>query len=169
VTLCGSLCIEKPTASSSPERLLVMSNHDSDVRAISDIIDHQFTSMSWQTGGEPDRAVFKSDFYPEASLFASVRPLKALSLGDFLERMNGLVGTALRSFDERVLGSRIVVFGNVAMAAVACKNMENGADITRNVEMMLLAKEQGNWKIVAQAWDKATETKPVPDELLRHH
>jgi hypothetical protein len=32
--------------------------------------------------------------------------------------------------------------------------------------MMLLVKSEGHWKIAAQAWDKETNTVPIPDELL---
>jgi len=32
--------------------------------------------------------------------------------------------------------------------------------------MMLLVKEAGCWMIVAQAWDKATQSRPVPGALV---
>ena len=80
--------------------------------------------------------------------------------------MSGLVGTALRSFDERVLGSTIQIFGNVAVAAVGCENVENDSQTNRVVEMMLLVKDEGGWKIAAQAWDKASDALPVPPHLL---
>jgi hypothetical protein len=32
--------------------------------------------------------------------------------------------------------------------------------------MMLLVKSDGQWKIAAQAWDKETDTLPIPDDLL---
>jgi hypothetical protein len=32
--------------------------------------------------------------------------------------------------------------------------------------MMLLVKDAGEWKIAAQAWDKATEAQSIPAELL---
>jgi ketosteroid isomerase-like protein len=139
---------------------------DDDVRAIEDLIARQFASMSWQAGGAPDLEKFSSDFLPGASLFASARPAHAQSVGQFAERMKDLVGTTLKSFDEQVIGTRIHVFGNVAVAVAACENTENGAEINRNVEMMLLVKDEGRWKIAAQAWDKATDTRPIPAGLL---
>jgi len=139
---------------------------DEDVRAIEDLIARQFASMSWQVGGAPDLEKFGSDFLPGASLFASARPVRAQSVGQFAERMKSIVGTTLRSFDEQVIGTRIHVFGNVAVAVAACENTENGAEINRNIEMMLLVKDGGQWKIAAQAWDKATDAHPIPTELL---
>ncbi|WP_072385073.1 DUF4440 domain-containing protein [Hyphomicrobium sp. CS1BSMeth3] len=139
---------------------------DDDVRAIEDLIARQFASMSWKTGAAPDLEKFGSDFLPDASLFASARPVRAQSVGQFVERMKGLVGTALKSFDEQVIGTRIHVFGNVAVAVAACENTENDAEVNRNIEMMLLVKDGGQWRIAAQAWDKATDTRPIPAELL---
>ncbi len=117
-------------------------------------------------GEAPDLDKFAADFLPGASLFASARPARAQSVGQFAERMKGLVGTTLKSFDEQVIGARIHVFGNVAVAVAACENTENGAEINRKVEMMLLVKDDGYWKIAAQAWDKATDARPISAEFL---
>jgi hypothetical protein len=48
----------------------------------------------------------------------------------------------------------------------ACENTENGTTVTRNVEALLLVKEEGAWKIVAQAWDMEREGNPMPAHLL---
>jgi ketosteroid isomerase-like protein len=45
------------------------------------------------------------------------------------------------------------VFGDVAVAAAGCEMAENGTKANRDVEMMLLVKDVGGWKIVAQASD----------------
>ena len=66
----------------------------------------------------------------------------------------------------RVDGAEIKVFGNVAVAVAACETVENGADVNRNVEVLLLVREDGRWKIAAQAWDKASESSPVPGDPL---
>jgi hypothetical protein len=76
--------------------------------------------------------------------------------------MHGLVGE-LQSFHERVLGTEIRIFGNVALAVVACEVTENETDISRSVEMLLLVKDEGQWRIVSQAWDRATAENPVPE------
>lgn len=80
--------------------------------------------------------------------------------------MSSLAGSDLLSLDERVLGSKIQVFGNVAVAVIACENVENEINLERVVEMMLLVKDQGNWKIAAQAWDKAGEDTSLPTDIL---
>jgi hypothetical protein len=33
--------------------------------------------------------------------------------------------------------------------------------VTRGIEMMLLVKTDGRWKIVSQAWDTEAESKPA--------
>jgi hypothetical protein len=37
--------------------------------------------------------------------------------------------------------------------------------VTRGIEMMLLVKTDGRWKIVPQAWDTEGESKPIPANL----
>ena len=59
-----------------------------------------------------------------------------------------------------------MIFGNVAIAAVACENTENDSEVNRNVEMLLLVKSDERWRIAAQAWDKETVSTPIPDEFL---
>ncbi len=137
-----------------------------DIRAICDIIERQFKSMSWTTKSAPDMAAFAGDFLPGATLYPSARPVSGRSVAEFSSRMNDLAGKALISFDETVLGGKVFIFGNIAIAAVACENIENGAEINRNVEMMLFVKNDGHWKIVAQAWDRESESLPIPNELL---
>lgn len=139
---------------------------DDDVQAIRALIARQFASMSWGEGGSPDLAAFESDFLADAQLFSSARPVQAQSVSRFCERMRGLAGNSLLSFDETILGSVINVFGNIAIAAVACENVENGTETNRNVEMMLLAKDGGVWRIAAQAWDRESASNPIPTELL---
>lgn len=137
-----------------------------DLQAIRNVIDRQFASMSWTTGGGPDTGTFRSDFLPTAQLYPSARPVSAISLDAFAGRMGQLAQTTLASFRERVIGTRIVVFGQVAVATVACENTENDGEVNRNVEMMLLVKSDGEWKIAAQAWDKETARTQIPDDLL---
>ena len=83
-----------------------------------------------------------------------------------MERMKGLAGTKLRTFHESLGGVRIHVFGNIAVAAAVCEMRENEADVKRSVEMLLLVKSDGAWRIAAQAWDPETPDKPIPAELL---
>ncbi len=136
-----------------------------DVEAIRALIARQFASLSWQVGETPDLETFRGDFVENALLFASARPVRAQTVDEFSQRMQGLCGTTLKSFVEAVTGTRIMVFGNVAMAAVACENLENSDTISRNVEMILLVKDDGVWRIAAQAWDGEREGLPVASGL----
>ena len=140
-------------------------SEDQNINAIRALIGRQFKSLSWPQEGAPDWAGFASDFLPEAVLYASARPARVQSTAEFSERMNKLVGASLRSFDEKVVGTTIRVFGNVAVAVVACETVENAKDINRTVEMMLLIKDAGAWRIAAQAWDKETPSHPITSAL----
>lgn len=140
-------------------------SEDQDINAIRALIGRQFRSMSWTEGEVPDWAAFAGDFLPEAALYASARPARAQSVTQFTERMGGLVGTSLRSFEEKIVGSTIRVFGTVAVAVVACETVENAKDSNRTVEMMLLVKDAGAWRIAAQAWDKETPSNPITSTL----
>jgi ketosteroid isomerase-like protein len=139
---------------------------DTDEDAIRAVIDRQFTSLSWNENSSPDCDGFANDFLEGASLYPAARPARRTGVADFVERMRGLSRTSLRSLQETVLGADISVFGNIATAAVGAEMIENGTDTNRSMEMLLLVKSEGQWKIVAQAWDRASETNPLPDALV---
>ena len=137
-----------------------------DVQAMEAVIARQFASLSWTPGTPADWNGFAADFFPEASLYPSARPAKRQTVEAFIERMKSLEGTKLRSFAEAVLGTKIHVFGNVAVAVAACEMTEKGADVQRGVEMLLLIKNAGAWQIVSQAWDTESPSQPIPMRLL---
>ncbi len=80
--------------------------------------------------------------------------------------MKSIAGNELRSLEEAVLGTEVTVFGNIAIAIAACAMKENGSTENRTVEMLLLVKDRGAWRIAAQAWDRASEGNPVPAQFL---
>jgi hypothetical protein len=137
-----------------------------DEAAIRKLIARQFGSLNWRPGASGDWAAFIADFLPGAPLYAAARPVKGQTAEAFVERMKSLAGIKLRSFAESVLGVEVQIFGNVAVAVAGCEITENDAEVTRGVEMMLLVKEAGAWRIAAQAWDTEGESKRLPDELL---
>ena len=65
-----------------------------------------------------------------------------------------------------MLGTEVHVFGNVAVAVAACEMIENGGQANRGVEMLLLVKDEGAWRIVSQAWDAESPAKPIPAYLV---
>jgi Domain of unknown function (DUF4440) len=140
--------------------------HRDDVQAIEAVIARQFASLSWTPGTSADWDGFAADFLPEASLYPAARPAKRQTVEGFIERMKGLEGTQLRSFEEAVLGTEIHVFGNVAVALAVCEMTENGTELNRSVEMLLLIKNAGVWQIVSQAWDRESPSQPIPVRLL---
>jgi hypothetical protein len=144
-----------------------MPSHAEDLAAIHAIIERQFASLNWRPGTQGDWAAFRADFFPGAALFPAARPANRQTVDAFVERMAALAQDRLKAFRERALGSEVRVFGNVAIAAATCEIVENEATVTRGVEMLLLIKDDGCWRIVAQGWDSESADKPIPPELLR--
>jgi len=136
-----------------------------DIQAIAAVIARQFGSLNWAASAPADWTGFTRDFFPNASLYPAARPATAQTVGAFIDRMKSLSGTSLRAFRQRKLGADIHTFGNVAVGLAACENLENETEVTRGVEAMLLIKDQGEWRIVAQAWDNETEANPIPAPL----
>jgi ketosteroid isomerase-like protein len=146
---------------------MAVSDDTDDVRAIEALIGAHFDALRWEPGTRADWARFSADFLPDASLFPAARPARRQTLEAFIARMDGVAQGALRSFEEKTLGMRVLVFGNVAVALAASEMLENGTEVNHDVSGYLLLKDGGGWRIAAHAWDKASDQKPVP-EHLRH-
>lgn len=140
---------------------------DDDVKAIAAVIARQFASLSWSESRGGDWDAFAADFVPGAVLVAAARPAAVQSVDAFVARMQALATGDLSTLQETVLGQHIRVFGNIAIAAVGCGMVENDAAPSRSVEMLLLVKSDGAWRIAAQAWDKAGDALPLPDDLAK--
>ena len=128
-----------------------------DHKAIEELIERQFEALSWDEKRDGDWAGFTDDFVEGAQLFAGARPVKSQSVGQFVERMKGLSKSSLPHLEERFLGRRIEVYGNVAVAMAVCELTENKEKISYNIEAFLLVKEDGQWRIASQAWDTAKD------------
>jgi len=161
-----SAACQSPVQGGERKERITANGMGADEGVIRAIIDRQFASLSWDETIAPGWDDFAGDFLDGASLFPAARPARRTSVADFVERMRGLSDTSLRSLQETVLGTDICVFGNIAIAAVAAEMIENSAETSRSMEMLLLVKSEGQWKIVAQAWDKASEANPLPDALV---
>lgn len=136
-----------------------------EIRSIKALIGRQFSSLTWDQETSADWDTFISDFLPSATLYPAARPAMAQTVAAFVERMKGVAEANLRAFQESVLGTDIRVFGNVAIAAAGCQMIENGAEVKRGVELLLLVKSEGRWQIVAQAWDTEGPGKTLPTDL----
>ena len=136
-----------------------------DENAIRNLIGAHFQGLKWTPTTQADWATFATDFLPDASLFPAARPARAKTLYAFIERMNGVAEGSLRSFEERTLGMRVLVFGSVAVALAASEMVENGVEVNHDVSGYLLVKDASEWRIAAHAWDQASEGMPVPEHL----
>lgn len=138
---------------------------DDDVRAIEALIRRQVKSLAWAPGRDGDWNGFARDFLPGALLVQSPRPVQARTVPQFVNRQQGLSRGSLHAYEQRVLGTQIRVFGNVAVALAGGEMAENGVTTARNVAALLLVKDAGEWKIAGECWDRATAERPVPAEL----
>lgn len=139
---------------------------ENDVAEIRALIRRQFENIGWTPDRPSDWAGFMDDFLPGAMLVPAARPVAPKSVEAFVERMKGIAAGGLRSLQETVLGTEIRVFGNVAAATAVCGIAENDGPPNRGVEALLLVKDQGRWRIAAQAWDMETPQMPIPADLL---
>lgn len=138
---------------------------EDDVRAIEALIRHQMKSLAWAPGREADWEGFARGFLPGALLVQSPRPVQPRTVPQFLERQQGLARGPLPAYEQRVLGMQVTVFGNIAVALAGGELAENGVPTARNVAALVLVKDAGAWKIVGQAWDRASAERPLPEEL----
>lgn len=138
---------------------------DDDRRAIEALVRRQFDSLQWGPDRTADWDGFAADFHAAATLYGRARPAVPQRADEFLDRMKMLADGSLRQFEEEFLGSRIHVFGNIAVAFSGCEFTENGTEISRGIEAMLLIKQDGVWKIVSQAWDMEGPGNPMPDDM----
>lgn len=144
-----------------------MTEHtNDDVAAIRAVIARQFESISWTADRPADWTAFADDFLPDATLFPAARPIAPKSVEAFVDRMKGVAASELNSLEEVVLSTKIQVFRNVAIAMAVCGMSENGSEPKRGVEAILLVKDQGRWRVAAQAWDMETAEKLIPADLL---
>jgi len=142
------------------------SDSNADVSEIRELVRSQYSSLNWTRERDADWGGFADTFLSGASLFPAARPVKPQTVDQFVDRMKRLRAEGkLATFEETPLGCEIRVFGNVAVAFVACEMLENGSTTTRDVSAAVLVRDHDRWCIVAQAWDSETETRKIPADL----
>jgi ketosteroid isomerase-like protein len=140
---------------------------DADVSAIRQVM-RQELSLVWSSDEDADWKAFADTFIPEAALFPAARPVRTQTLDHFIDRMKRLrADGTLMAFKVTPLGCDVRVFGNVAVAFAACELLENGTTINREVNATILVRENGGWRIAAQAWDVETDAQKIADDLIK--
>lgn len=142
------------------------SESKADEQAIRELVRAQARRLSWTAAQPADWEGYKEGYLPDGVMVASARPARAVPVDSFLERMKALSRGNLRTFEEKALNGVVHVFGSVAVALIAGETLENGSDVNRDVSGYLLVKEEGRWRIAAQAWDKERPDRKVPAEML---
>ncbi|MDB5822408.1 MAG: hypothetical protein JWR21_1112 [Herminiimonas sp.] len=142
-------------------------SQDADVSAIKELMSKEL-SLSWSPDKDPDWEGFAGTFLPSAALFPAARPVRAQTLDHFIDRMKRLQADGkLGTFNVTPLGCEVSVFGNVAIAFAACELQENISTINREVNATVLVRENGMWRIAAQAWDVETDACKIPKDLAQ--
>ena len=119
---------------------------------IKQLIERQFAALSWADCSGGDWSAFAADFIPGALLYPAARPVIPKTVQRFINRLQSLSKSELTQFYERLVGFQIQICGNVAAAITVCEITENNQEMYRNVEILLLVKDKGYWRITAQAW-----------------
>ena len=138
---------------------------ENDRLAIAALIAEQFESLSWRPEQPPDLDKLISRFHDQAILAGAKRPVELQSATAFANRMMQLRNSGeMDSFLEVQKGFRVFIAGNVAVAVAGCEMQENQAQVTKDVSVFLLIKDQKRWKILAQAWDVVPDIELVFEE-----
>ncbi|WP_299979291.1 hypothetical protein [uncultured Pseudoteredinibacter sp.] len=128
-----------------------------DEKNILELLQKQYSGLSWDESRPANWELFLSGFHPEGRIIPSARPIKIMSPQDFVERMSGLKKRGvLRSFSEQIKFYDIQVYGNVACAIVGCEMTENKLQVTHDISVINLLKEQ-RWVIISQSWTSVSE------------
>ncbi|MDB5856286.1 MAG: hypothetical protein JWR22_4327 [Herminiimonas sp.] len=142
-------------------------SQDADVSAIKELMSKEL-SLSWGPDKDPNWDAFAGTFLQSAALFPAARPVRAQTLDHFIERMKRLQADGkLGTFNVTPLGCEVRVFGNVAVAFAACELQENESTTNREVNATVLVRENGMWRIAAQAWDVETDACKIPKHLAQ--
>lgn len=139
-----------------------------DERALRALTAKGLDAISWTEGSEPNWRAFFGPYLDGAVLCPSARPATTVTPAAFQTRMDAQRGSnALRSLDEKPLGTTVQVFGSVAVVMSAFEARANGGAPGRGVNAYLCVKDGAEWKVVAVAWDNETATTPLPAALAR--
>lgn len=136
-------------------------DNQSDILAV---IRSLYEALDWDADKMPDWDSFKACFHETARLYPSARPLEAVDIDTFVERMDAQRANGnLSAFSETMLGEHIQVFGNVAVAFSAYETLMNHKTRSRGLNAFHMARDGGEWKVVSLAWDNEGEDQPLPD------
>ncbi len=139
-----------------------------DERALRALAAAGLDAISWREGQAPDWQRFFGPYVDGAVLCPSARPAVTTTPDAFRARMEAQrTSNALRSLEERPLGTSVQVFGNVATVLSAFEMRANGGAPARGVNAYLCVKDDGLWKIVAVAWDNESAAAKLPSDLER--
>ncbi len=131
-----------------------MNDEASDYKKIQTLIYQQFESLQWTDTTQANWPLFESGFNECATLFPAKRPVAPITPKQFQQRMSNLkTKNILFSFNEKVTACDIRIYGNIATAIVGCEMQENNSTYTHDVNIMILLKNENQWRIVSQAWD----------------
>ena len=128
------------------------------------VIRKLYAALDWNADKLPDWDIFKACFHGTARLYPSARPLEAVGVDAFVERMDAQRQNGnLAAFSETMLGEDIQTFGNVAVVFSAYETLMNHKTRNRGLNAFHMARDGGEWKVIGLAWDNEGEGQPLPD------
>lgn len=144
-----------------------MTDYTQDEDHIRDIIAQMFEAVSWSETKNPDFAAFASAVRKDAVLVPSGRPANPIDIETFVDRMSDQHSSgAMRIFDEKAHKTKVMVFGNLAVAFGSYEARIDNGPLGRGANGFLFVRNDGNWQIAAMGWDSESENKPLPPELI---
>ena len=141
-----------------------------DTRSLEQVVRDVYDLVSWTDGNTPDWEVVREVFIPEAVIVLRYPPdLKVMSVDgfllDWLRFQNQLSAAGVTGFEEAVLETRVMEFGDVAHVEVVYQSSipESGRPPRPGVDLWSLIRVEGQWKVVSVVNELPREDLPLPD------
>ncbi len=140
----------------------------SEVAAVRSTLDELYAAFSFDPGAQPDWHTQRRIYLEGAAFVAPIRvgrQPRAVGTQAFLADFEAFAMDepfATSGLHERIIGTRVDVFGGIAHAYVAFEGFEpgDGAALTRGLDSIQLVRDAGAWRLVSfttQYEDEASE------------
>jgi hypothetical protein len=146
-----------------------------DVGSLDAIVNALYASLSFELGGQPDWARFRSLFKPAALMVRvdarlGTRPdepaVRISSIDDYVARTTAAIESgSLAEFSERELTRRTEVFGDLA-AVFSTYERSVAEDVRRGINSLQLVKDGERWWVISISWTDEIEHCALPSRYL---
>ncbi len=145
-----------------------------DVSAVRSTLDKLYAAFCFEARGNADWDTIRNLSADGAVFVAPISTKKtprAVGIDEFLNDYHGYVASeAVRNtgLHERILHTRIDVYGSIAHAYVAFEGFVPGLGtvMTRGLDSLQLVKVSGEWRVVSFTTQYASTLTPLPSRFL---